>query len=205
MIATLAIAKKLRASFSNRVAIRRHSFSHPTQHSMMPRRRYASRSSVRGRPRWRAAWSERCGITAPMECRRSQARIRSRLYALSPARRFGRERGRPRGCGIRTACISVSNCLDSCSWPAVASTASGRPWPSVTKCSFVPNPPRERPRAWSGGSSTPPFCPLLRPPDWLGCSFHRRTKGPSRSAPPGPGGFAGPSASDPRCHRCAIC
>ena len=48
MIATLMIPMKLTASFSNRVAMRRHSLSHPMQHSMMCRRRYASRSNLRG-------------------------------------------------------------------------------------------------------------------------------------------------------------
>jgi len=198
------MAKKLTASFSNRVAIRRHSFSQPTQHSMMLRRRYASRSNVRGRPRCRAAWSERWGMTAPIACRRSQARIHSKLYALSPARRLGRQRRRPLGCGIRTASITVSNWVDSCLWPAVASMASGRPRPSVTKWSFVLNPPRERPRAWSRGSWPPPFWPLRRPPDWLGWSSRRCTTGPSRSGPPGPAGSAGLGASDPRCHPGAI-
>ena len=198
------MARKLTASFSNRVATRRHSFSHPTQHSMMLRRRYASRSNPSGRPRCCASWSERCGITAPIAWRRSQARMRSMLYALSPATRFGRQRGRPRGCGIRTASISVSNCVDSCACPAVASMASGRPRPSVTMCNFVLNPPRERPRAWSRGSWAPPFCPLRRQPGWLGCSFRPRTTGPSRSGPPCPAGSAGPGASDPRCHRRAI-
>ncbi len=186
------MARKFTASFSNRVAIRRHSLSQPTQHSMMLRRRYASRSNPSGRPRWRASWSERCGITAPIAWRRSQARMRSMLYALSPATRLGRERGRPRGCGIRTASISVSNCVDSCLWPGVASMARGRPRPSVTMCNFVLNPPRERPRAWSGGSWAPLFSPLRRPPDWRGWSCHRRTTGPSRSGPRGPGGSAGP-------------
>ena len=189
------------ASFSNRVAILRHSFSHPTQHSMMLRRRYASRSNSRGRPRCRAAWSERCGITAPMARRRSQARMGSKLYPLSPATRLGRERGRPRGCGIRTACIRVSNCVDSCAWPAVASMASGRPRPSVTMWSFVPNPPRERPRAWSGGSSVPPFFPLRRLPDWPARSFRPRTTSPSRCGPRDPGGHAELVACDPRCRR----
>ena len=192
MIATLTMARKLTASFSNRVPIRRHSLSQPTQHSMMLRRRYASRSNVSGRPRWRAAWSQRCGITAPMAWRRSQARIRSKLYALSPATRPGRERGRPRGCPIRTASISTSNCVDSCLWPAVASTASGRPRPSVTRCSFVLNPPRERPRAWSMGSSAPPFSLLRLPRGLPEPSCHRCTKGPSRCGPPGPGGSAAP-------------
>ena len=172
--------------------------------SMMLRRRYASRSNARGRPRWRAAWSERCGITAPMACRRSHVRIRSKLYALSPAIRLGRERGRPRGCGIRTASISVANCVDSCLWPAVASTASGRPRPSVTRCSFVLNPPRERPRAWSGGSSGPPFSPHQPLPGLPESSCRRCTTGPSRSDLPDPGESAGPGASDPRCRRGAI-
>ena len=198
------MARKLTASFSNRVAMRRHSLSRPTQHSMMLRRRYASRSNVSGRPRWRARWSQRCGITAPIACRRSQVRILSKLYPLSPATRLGRERGRPRGCGIRTASINVSNCVDSCLWPAVSSMASGRPRPSVTKWSLVPNPPRERPRAWSMGSWEPPF-PLLRlPRGLLESSCHRCTTGPSRSGLRGPGAPARPGASDPMCRRGAI-
>jgi hypothetical protein len=199
MIDALTMARKLTASFSNRVASRRHSFSQPMQHSMMLRRRYASRSKLSGRPRCRASWSERWGITAPTAWRRSQVRILSTLYALSPATRLGRERGGPRGWGIRTASISASNWVDSCLWPAVASTARGRPRPSVTRWSFVPNPPRERPRAWSGGSSVPPFCPLQRLPGLPESSCRRRTTGPNRSGPLGPAASAGPGASDPRC------
>jgi hypothetical protein len=198
------MARKLSASFSNRVPTRRHSLSQPTQHSMMLRRRYASRSNVSGRPRWRASWSERCGITAPMARRRSHARIPSKLYPLSPATRLGRERGRPLGWGIRTASISVSNWVDSCAWPGVASMARGNPRPSVTMCSFVLNPPRERPRAWSGGSWAPPFSPLRPPHGWPGPSCRPRTTGPSRCGPGGPDGSGGPEASDPRFRRGAI-
>ena len=201
MIAALAMARKLTASFSNRVAIRRHSFNQPTQHSMMLRRRYASRSNARGRPRCRAAWSRLCGITAPIARRRSQWRIPSRLYALSPATRLGRERGRPRGWGIRTASISTSNCVDSCLCPAVASMASGSPRPSVTMCNFVLNPPRERPRAWSGGSLAPPFFLLRLPRGLPEPSCRRCTTVPSRSGLRGPSGSAVPRASDPRSHR----
>ena len=192
MIAALAIARKFSASFSNRVAIRRHSFSQPTQHSMTLRRRYASRLNWSGRARWAAAWSQRCGITAPMAWGGSQARIRSKLYPLSPAMRLGRERGRPQDWGIRIASISVSNCVDWCLWPGVASMASGRPGPSVTMCNFVLNPPLERPRAWSRGSSAPPFS-LLRLPHGLPEPLcHRCTKGPSRCGPGGPAGSAAP-------------
>src|SRR5258708_6856149 len=37
-------------------------------------------------------------------------------------------------------------------WPAVTHTARMMPWLSQTRGVFVPNPPRERPRAWSCGS-----------------------------------------------------
>lgn len=201
MIDALTIARKLSANFSNRVAIRRHSFSQPMQHSMMLRRRYACRSKLTGRPRWRVSWSERWGMTAPIAWRRSQARIHWTLYALSPATRLGRERGRPTGCGIRTASINTSNCVDSCLCPAVASTARGRPRPSVTRCSFVPNPPRERPRAWSGGSLAPPFSPHQPLPGLPESSCRRRTTGPNRSAPLGPAGSAELRASGPMCRR----
>lgn len=197
------MAKKLTASFSNRVAIRRHSLSQPTQHSMMLLRRYAWRSNFNGRPLCRPAWSDRWGITAPTECRRSHLRIRSMLYALSPVTRFGRERGRPRGCGILTAFISCSNWVDSCRWPGVAATARGNPLPSVTMCSFVPNPPLERPRAWSRGSREPPFDRRRRPRGWPGSLCRRYTTGPTRCGPPDPDGPAGPGEYGPRFGPCA--
>src|SRR5262245_49842083 len=53
---------------------------------------------------------------------------------------------------MRTSFITPSNEVLSWAWPAVTSTASGSPLPSVTTCTLVPKPPRLRPRAWSGGS-----------------------------------------------------
>jgi hypothetical protein len=38
-----------------------------------------------------------------------------------------------------------------------------RPRPSVTRCNLLPNPPRERPNAWSAGSWTPLSCRPRRP------------------------------------------
>src|SRR5690625_897337 len=37
-------------------------------------------------------------------------------------------------------------------WPGPHRITSGRPWPSTSCWIFVESPPRERPRAWSGGS-----------------------------------------------------
>src|SRR5215470_2590765 len=51
-----------------------------------------------------------------------------------------------------TCSSTRSHCVDSCRCPAVTSTASGRPLPSVTRWTLVPKPPRLRPRAWSAGS-----------------------------------------------------
>src|SRR5437879_4866078 len=53
---------------------------------------------------------------------------------------------------MRTLPMTRSNCVLSCRCPAVTSMASGRPLPSVTKCTLVPKPPRLRPNAWSAGS-----------------------------------------------------
>src|SRR5690242_2133848 len=53
---------------------------------------------------------------------------------------------------MRTWPRARSHCVDSWRCPAVTSAASGRPPPSQTRWTFVPNPPRERPRAWSSGS-----------------------------------------------------
>lgn len=53
-------------------------------------------------------------------------------------------------------------CTLSCAWPALRATARGSPWPSVTRCSLVVNPPRLRPRAWSAGSPGGWFFPRAR-------------------------------------------
>src|SRR5437773_10676025 len=53
---------------------------------------------------------------------------------------------------MRTLFITPANVVLSCACPAVSSTASGRPVPSVTRCTLVPKPPRLRPSAWSAGS-----------------------------------------------------
>ena len=52
--------------------------------------------------------------------------------------------------GLATACsITDSATVDSCTWPALTSMASVVPATSVTTWNFDPNPPRERPNAWS--------------------------------------------------------
>src|SRR4051795_7706755 len=53
---------------------------------------------------------------------------------------------------MRTWSMTRSNWVDSCRCPAVTSTASGRPLPSLTRWTLVPKPPRLRPKAWSAGS-----------------------------------------------------
>src|SRR4051812_5627984 len=58
---------------------------------------------------------------------------------------------------MRTWSSTRSAWVDSCRWPAVTSTASGTPLPSLTRWIFVPKPPRERPRAWSTGSPSGRF------------------------------------------------
>ena len=199
------MAKKFTANFSNRVPIRRHSFSHPIHCSMIFRRRYASRSNFRGRPLWRAAWSDRWGITALIPCRRSHRRILLTLYALSPASLSGRVRGRPRGCGILTAFITSSNSVDSWRCPAVSAGASGMPLPSVTRCSFVLKPPLERPNAWFEGSFGPLFYRRQPQHEKLESSIHRCTKDPIRSCPLDPAAPAALPASGPRCRPCATC
>src|SRR5262245_10734161 len=161
-MASLTSARKLTASFSNRVASRRLSFSQPTHRSTTFRRRYASRSNFT-RPS-SGRWSLRRGMTAPIPRRRRYARMRRWLYPLSPASRRGRFLGLPRpGRGSRTASSTGSRCLLSCACPADRRAASGRPLPSVTRCSLVENPPRLRPRAWSAGSPGAFFPPGRRP------------------------------------------
>src|SRR5438105_4012382 len=49
--------------------------------------------------------------------------------------------------------MSCGNVGQSLTLPGVSSSTSGRPWPSVSMCSLVVNPPRERPIAWWSGSA----------------------------------------------------
>src|ERR1700722_11452232 len=86
-MASLIMATKLTANFSNRVARRRRSFSHPISRSTTLRPLYRSLSNRRRR------WSFFVGITMPMPRDRSHLRIRLLLYALSPATRAGRRAG----------------------------------------------------------------------------------------------------------------
>jgi hypothetical protein len=65
IMASLAIARKVTASFSNRVANRRHSSSHATHRSTALRRRHVALSKCGLR-----RWSFRVGITARMPRRR---------------------------------------------------------------------------------------------------------------------------------------
>src|SRR6187549_2923765 len=53
---------------------------------------------------------------------------------------------------MRTWSSTASSCVLSCRCPAVTSTASGNPLPSLTRWTLVPKPPRLRPRPWSAGS-----------------------------------------------------
>jgi len=81
---------------------------------------------------------------------------------------------------------TVSTWVDSCRCPAVTSTARGTPAPSVTKWNLLPNPPFERPRAWSWGSLRcfwRLFLKRLRRPEMPLRRSHRYTTNPSRSGP----------------------
>jgi len=80
-------------------------------------------------------------------------RMLSLLYPLAPANRLGRLFGLPRFCLMCTFLRIGSRRFESCTWPAVTSTSSGVLLPSTRGWIFVPKPPRERPKAWSEGSS----------------------------------------------------
>ncbi len=77
----------------------------------------------------------------------------------------GRIRGRPGPVlGTRMRAMTVSEAGASPAWPAVPVRAKGRAWLSAVKWILVPNPPRERPSAWSAGSFryAAPFSALRR-------------------------------------------
>jgi len=70
---------------------------------------------------------------------------------------------------------------------------------------LLPNPPRERPRAWSSGSWEPPLSRPPRPPSKRAPTCRPRTTGPSRCGPPhraGSGAPPAPARTPPGAARC---
>src|SRR6266545_3302535 len=63
--------------------------------------------------------------------------------------------------------MTGSNPWVSWVWPAVTHTARMIPWLSQTRWTLVLKPPRDRPSAWSGGSSS---CVASGPPNCGGCA-----------------------------------
>src|SRR5436309_5569977 len=55
--------------------------------------------------------------------------------------------------------MTAPNWVHSCRWPGVRTTARGSRLASETRWILVPNPPRDFPRAWSGGSPGGGFFP----------------------------------------------
>ena len=85
---------------------------------------------------------------------------------------------------------TVSTWVDSCCCPAVTSTARGTPELSVTRWNLLPNPPFERPRAWSLGSLRcfwRLFLKRLQRHEMPSQKIHRCTTNPTRSARCDPG------------------
>src|SRR5262245_13956338 len=73
-----------------------------------------------------------------------------------------------------------SNALLSCLCPAVRWIATMKPWLSHTRWILLPQPPRERPSAWSSGSC---ICVSLRPPSaCAGFAFFFRPGGGAAGA-----------------------
>jgi hypothetical protein len=101
---------------------------------------------------------------------------------------------------------TVSTWVDSCCCPAVTSTARGTPAPSVTKWNLLPNPPFERPRAWSLGS-LPCFWRLflkrLQRHEMPLRKSRRYTTNPSRFAHCDPAESAKPVVCARKCRRLA--
>jgi hypothetical protein len=101
---------------------------------------------------------------------------------------------------------TVSTWVDSCCCPAVTSTARGTPEPSVTKWNLLPNPPFERPRAWSSGSSRcfwRLFLKRLQRREMPLPKSRRCTTNPNRSGPCDPGESVEPVVYGRKYHRLA--
>src|SRR5215212_4440005 len=128
--------------------MRRNCFKRLNKRSTRLRARYASRSNL-GRRRSPIL----AGITAPMRRERRCSREGRPAKALSPTTRRGRRRGRPPRLR-RTAPASRRSGRATLSWrsPPVRWKVTGLPCPSARTWILVEKPPRERPRASSGGS-----------------------------------------------------
>src|SRR4051794_39202090 len=156
MTATLTIATKASASLSYRVAIRRNSLSLATARSTTLRRRYADLLKRPQRSRSCTCSLSRIGITGLIPHATSPSRIRSALYPLSAASFLGRLPGLL----AMAEPSSDPRILHSLRLPRVQITCRTLPRPSVITCSLEPNPPRQRPKPWSGGSlAWDPFFP----------------------------------------------
>ena len=174
------MALKCRAFFSNRVAIRLHSFRRPTQRSTTFRSSYFSSSQVGGRP-VPLPMDFRAGITDSMFRSRHHCRIHWASYALSPATASGRLRGRPVGCMTRIWSISGSKKAASCRCPPVMTAASGSPRPSQARWIFEEKPPRPYPSPGLGrSSSTPGSSRQIRSLFYHPPAHRRRSDAPER-------------------------
>jgi|GEM_PF-6609456 len=158
MKANRIIPAKFLAVFSNQAKIRRHSLSQPMRRSTMLRFRYASRSNSTGRL-LRSSFS-RDGMTGLIPRSSRYSSIQSARYPLSPASATGHATGSPLWSASSSSAPSSSwsRTVDSWVWPGVKQKCKGWPTPSQSRWILVDNPPRERPNAWSSGSSGSLFC-----------------------------------------------
>ena len=162
MKAMVSMPPKFFAVFSKRAKILRLSFSHPISRSTTLRDRYVSRSNSTGRAsRSSFAFDGMTGVT-PNSIRYTS--IQSARYPLSQLIATGHAIGSPAPSRNWASAPSstTSKTVDSCDWPGVRWKCNGCPTPSHRIWIFVEKPPRERPNAWSSGSSASPF--FRRPP-----------------------------------------
>ncbi len=102
-----------------------------------------------------AIWSDPSGITMLIRLRRGRLRFAAEEYALSAITHSGVRRGAllsRRGTMIPSRTCASIGLSPAC--PGVSSSDKPRPFPSTTKWALVVSPPRERPIAWSTGSSS---------------------------------------------------
>lgn len=162
MNARRIIPAKFFAVFSKREKIRRFSLSQPINRSTTLRRRYASASN--STPRLSRSSLVRLGMTGWIPRSFKYSSTQSARYPLSPAIISGQ--------GIATPSLSnrsssapqrsFSSDFVSCDWPGDKTKCSGKPKASQRTLIFVEYPPRERPNAWSSGSSGSFFFPATR-------------------------------------------
>ena len=177
-------ARKVSATLTYRVAMRRHFLSLPINRSTTLRHLYWILLNPTARSGYVSSWFLRCGMSGVNPRCSIASRTASESYPLSPETTEDRRRGGPGLPVIHTLSSIGSNMVVSCCWPGVISTVIGSPRPSHSTWSLVDNPLREFPKPCCSRlfSAEPLFFAPRRRSVKLARSIHRLPKNRNRCA-----------------------